>query len=202
MSTLRHRSSGRSESGPTSVCSGCTARSLSVCDSLAPNDLVHLDAIAERLVIAPGRVITREDDAAVSVFNIKSGAVRVYKLLPDGRRQITAFMFAGDIIGPVAGVSYEFSAEAVQDATVCRFLAGDYRALARNRPALGAALLERAMHDLAVAQSRMVLLGRKTGPERIASFLVEMLNRHPLHSRTPPRCGRRWRAKRSLIISA
>lgn len=163
-----------------SVCSSCGARAFSVCASLPGDDLVRLDAIAERIVLAAGDVMASEDELAASVFNITSGAVRIYKLLPDGRRQITGFLFAGDFIGLTAGATYAFSAEAIEDTTVCRFRASEYRALARERPSLEAALLSRAMHELTAAQDQMLLLGRKTARERVASFLVTMLSRDPL----------------------
>ena len=121
-----------------SVCSNCGARAFSVCASLPGDDLVRLDAIAERIVLAAGDVMAREDEPAASVFNITSGAVRIYKLLPDGRRQITGFLFAGDFVGLTAGQTYAFSAEAIEDTTVCRFRASEYRALARERPSLEA----------------------------------------------------------------
>ncbi|WP_404415911.1 helix-turn-helix domain-containing protein [Brevundimonas vesicularis] len=162
------------------VCSSCSARAFSVCASLPGDDLVRLDSIAERIVLAAGDVMAREDEPAASVLNITSGAVRIYKLLPDGRRQITGFLFAGDFVGLTAGETYAFSAEAIEETTVCRFRASEYRALARERPSLEAALLSRAMHELTAAQDQMLLLGRKTARERLASFLVTMLSRDPL----------------------
>ena len=180
MVELRSLSAACAERLQNSVCLGCGARAFSVCDSLLPEDLARLDAIAERMSLAAGDVLAREDDPAVSVFNITSGAVRVYKLLPDGRRQITGFLFAGDFIGLAAGASYAFSAEAIEDTTLCRFRAVEYRALARHRPSLEAALLDRAMHELAAAQAQMLLLGRKTARERLASFLLTMIERDPV----------------------
>ncbi len=163
-----------------SVCSSCGARAFSVCGSLSTDDLARLDAIAERMSLAAGDVLAREDDPAISVFNITSGTVRIYKLLADGRRQIIGFLFAGDFLGLAAGERYAVSAEAIEDTTLCRFRASEYRALARERPSLESALLERAMHELAVAQSQMMLLGRKTARERLASFLLDMLERDPV----------------------
>ena len=181
MVELRSLSAACAERRETADCLGCGARAFSVCDSLAPEDLARLDAIAERMSLAAGDVLTREDDPAVSVFNITSGSVRIYKLLPDGRRQITGFLFAGDFIGLAAGSAYGFSAEAIEDTTLCRFRAADYHALAREKPSLEAALLGRAMHELAAAQGQMLLLGRKTARERLASFLVTMVDRDPVH---------------------
>lgn len=163
-----------------SVCATCGARAFSVCSSLGVDDLAGLDAIAERVSLKSGEALIRQGEPAVHLFNITSGSVRVYKLLPDGRRQITGFLFAGDFVGLATGQDYAFSAEAIEDATLCRFKKSDYRALIRERPALETALLERATHELATAQNQMLLLGRKTAQERIASFLLDLPERDPI----------------------
>lgn len=139
-----------------------------------------LDAIAEPLSLQADAVLVREGDPANSVFNITSGSVRLYKLLSDGRRQIIGFLFAGDFIGLAAGDEHGFSAEAIESTTVCRFRKSDYQAAVRSNPALGAALLDRAMHELAAAQRQMLLLGRKTARERLASFLLDLPARDPM----------------------
>ena len=161
------------------ACDTCGARALSVCGSVDDADLGRLDAMAEHATFAAGNVLIREGDPAVHVFNITSGSVRVYKLLADGRRQITGFLFTGDFLGLATGDTYVFSAEAVEPATACRFRKTEYRALIRDCPTLETTLLERANHELAAAQNQMLLLGRKTALERIASFLLDLPSHDP-----------------------
>ncbi len=165
------------------ACAVCGARALSVCGSIGDADLGRLDALAEHLTLAAGEVLTREGDPAGHVFNITSGSIRVYKLLADGRRQITGFLFAGDFLGLATGDTYVFSAEAIEPATACRFRKSDYRALIRECPTLETGLLERANHELAAAQNQMLLLGRKTAQERIASFLIDLPTHDPSRQR-------------------
>jgi CRP/FNR family transcriptional regulator len=160
-------------------CDACRARPLSVCASIDDADLTRLDAMAEHLVLGAGDMLTRADDPARHVFNITSGSVRVYKLLPDGRRQITGFLFAGDFLGLATGDSYVFSAEAIEPVTACRFRKSDYRALIRETPALETALFDRATHELAAAQNQMLLLGRKTALERVSTFLLDLPTHDP-----------------------
>lgn len=155
-------------------CSTCKARAFSVCGSLGDSDLARLDALADHLTLRAGEVLIREGEAARNVYNITSGSVRVYKLLPDGRRQIIGFLFAGDFLGLSTAEAYVFSAEAIEPATVCRFNKAEYRALIQERPALESVLLDRATHELEAAQNQMLLLGRKTAQERIASFLLDL----------------------------
>lgn len=163
-------------------CAGCGARMLSVCGSIEEADLGSLDALADPVTLEAGAALIRQGDAAQHVFNITTGSVRVYKLLSDGRRQIIGFLFAGDLLGLATGETYVFSAEAIEPTTACRFRKNDYRALIRDTPALEAVLLERANHELAAAQNHMLLLGRKTAIERVATFLLDQ----PAHDPARP----------------
>lgn len=156
------------------ACDACRARPLSVCSSIDEGHLNRLDALAEHLSLSAGDALTRADDPARHVFNITSGSVRVYKLLSDGRRQITGFLFAGDFLGLATGDTYVFSAEAIEPVTACRFRKSDYRTLIRETPALETMLLARATHELVAAQNQMLLLGRKTALERVSTFLLEL----------------------------
>lgn len=161
------------------ACDSCRARALSVCGSLDDAGLERLDSLAEHVTLGAGDVLMRQGDAAGHVFNITSGSVRVFKLLGDGRRQIIGFLFAGDVLGLASAEAYLFSAEAVEPTTACRFRRSEYRALIRDLPTLETALLDRATHELAAAQNQMVLLGRKTALERVASFLLDLPAQDP-----------------------
>lgn len=161
------------------ACSTCGARALSVCGALGEADLRRLDQLAERMTLRADETLTREGDPARHLFNITSGSVRVFKLLPDGRRQIMGFLFAGDFLGLTAGDAFAFSAETIEPVTVCRFKRDAYRALVKDSPALESALLERSNHELAAAHNQMVVLGRKTAQERLATFLLELPSKDP-----------------------
>jgi CRP/FNR family transcriptional regulator len=173
---------GRRASGG---CADCPARPFSICASVSDEDLGRLDAMAETIALPAGRILFQEGDPARHVFNVVSGSVRIYKLLADGRRQVTGFLFAGDFIGLGAGDSYGVSAEAIEASSLCRFRMGDYRALMAERRELESALLERAGRELAAAQDRMTVLGRKRALERLASFLVALPASDPLRPGLP-----------------
>ena len=182
---LRSRPHGQLDRSDASDCERCGARALSVCGSVDDSDLVRLGALAEVVTLKTGAVLTREGDVAPYVFNITSGSLRVYKLLPDGRRQITGFLFAGDFLGLAIDEAYVFSAEAMEPSTVCRFRKGPFRALVDTSPPLEHILLHRTMHELAAAQSQMLLLGRKTAIERMASFLLDLPGHDPARPTAP-----------------
>lgn len=163
--------------GRIDPCSVCAARHLSVCSVLAEDGLRQLSAISDHQVFAPGEILVREGDPATNLFNITAGSVRVYKLLPDGRRQIVGFLFSGDFLGLATGDRYAFSAEALTAGSACRFQKKTYRKMLVEQPDLEAALLDRASHELQAAHNQMLLLGRKTAVERLASFLADLAAR-------------------------
>lgn len=154
------------------VCGTCTARRLSVCSVLRDEGLSRLGAASDHLDFQPGDVLVREGDPATQLFNVTAGHVRVHKLLSDGRRQIVGFLSAGDFLGLASGDRYAFSAEALTSGSACRFRKTVYRRLLGEMPELEHALLDRAAHELKAAHDQMLLLGRKTAMERLASFLV------------------------------
>jgi CRP/FNR family transcriptional regulator, nitrogen fixation regulation protein len=116
-----------------------------------------------------------EAEPADYVYRITSGAVRTFKLLSDGRRQIGAFHLPGDIFGLESGYFYRFTAEAicetqVQIAKQGRLFAGDSEASgfsSKEALTLIAGSLERV-------ENHVLLLGRQNAPERVAAFLIEM----------------------------
>ncbi|WP_269513704.1 helix-turn-helix domain-containing protein [Brevundimonas subvibrioides] len=166
-------------------CHICGARALSVCGAADDPDLQRLGDLAEVITLKSGAVLIREGEPAPHVFNITGGSLRVYKLLPDGRRQITGFVFAGDFLGLAIGETYVFSAEAMEASTVCRFRKGPFRVLVANSPPLEHMLLHRTSHELAAAQNQMLLLGRKTAIERMASFLLDLPGHDPTRPSAP-----------------
>ena len=158
-------------------CVTCEARSLAVCASLAQEGLRRLGQAAEIIQLQPGAALVREGDTASHVFTVTTGVARVYKLLADGRRQIVGFLYPGDMLGLPSRMHYGVNAEALEPMTACRFRRAEYRDLAGELPGLEAALLDRACDELRAAQDQMLLLGRKTALERLASFFLDISSR-------------------------
>ena len=120
----------------------------------------------------PGQAFMREGEPATHFFNVTGGTARLFKLLPDGRRQVVCFARAGHFLGLASEGSYTVTGEAVDAVRLCRLPRAGLHGLVDRFPALQRRLLETAANDLASAQEQMVLLGRKTARERLASFLV------------------------------
>lgn len=122
--------------------------------------------------------IFAEDEPAGYVYKVVSGVVRVSKLLPDGRRQISAFHLPGDMFGFEIDDVHRDSAEAVVPVKVIAFRwkgllgsgAGASTSLVRE-------ILARTLIGLRHTQDHLLLLGRKNALERLAAFLLEMVER-------------------------
>jgi CRP/FNR family transcriptional regulator len=160
-------------------------RPIAVCRSLAGPALDELDALTTRIRLPAGRGLFDEGDPAEALFTLTEGVVKLFKLLPDGRRQITGFLLPGDLLGLAFLRSYAYGAEAVTDSLLCRFPRERFMALLERHPALEKELLSRASSELAAAQEQMLLLGRKSARERVASFLLGLARRHPGAGATP-----------------
>ncbi len=141
-----------------------------------------------RVGAAPGgRITTRrfgrdqeifgEGDAVGDVYEVISGTVRSYKLLGDGRRQIDAFHLPGDLFGIEAGAEHRFSAEAVGDVTVRVFRWKGLGRLAFEDLDAAGRVMDAMARALGQARDHMLLLGRKCALEKVASFLLGLVDR-------------------------
>lgn len=158
-------------------CNTCPVRSMSVCSALEPDELQRLANILVSVKVEAGQTLFGEGDCADMLFNVTNGTMKLYKLLPDGRRQITGFLLPGDFLGLSINDTYAYSAESVTPATLCRFPRRRLEGLLEDYPKMQRRLFAMASSELAAAQDQMLLLGRKNAKERIASFLLMLSER-------------------------
>ena len=121
-----------------------------------------------------GAEIYGEAESADYIYQVVEGAVRSYKLLSDGRRQIGAFHLTGDIFGLENGAEHRFTAEAIVDTTVRLMKRCSLEHVAESDAMVALDLLNMTTSNLQHAEDHMLLLGRKTSLERVAAFLLEM----------------------------
>ncbi len=121
-----------------------------------------------------GTEVFGEKEPVRYVYQIQTGAVRSYKLLSDGRRQIGAFHLVGDVFGLENGPIHRFTVDAVVDTSVCLVERQTVEAMAEGDPLVARGLLNMTSSQLEHAEDHMLLLGRKNALERVAAFLVEM----------------------------
>jgi len=118
-----------------------------------------------------------EGEAFTHIYQVVSGVVRIAKLLPDGRRQISGFYLPGDIFGFEADEIHNFSAEAVVQAKLVAFRWQSLIATGTRSIGFFHELLNVAMKDLRHTQAQLLVVGRKSALERVAAFLLEMSER-------------------------
>jgi CRP/FNR family transcriptional regulator, nitrogen fixation regulation protein len=124
-----------------------------------------------------GAEVFGEAEPAEYIYQVTDGAVRSYKLLSDGRRQIGAFHLVGDIFGLENGGVHRFTAEAIVDTTVRLAKRVSLAHVAESDATVARDLLNMTATNLKHAEDHMLLLGRKTSLERVAAFLLEMDHR-------------------------
>lgn len=181
IASLRHPVSiNLTERPAASACDDCGARHMGLCDALSDDELVFLSRAAQRVTFQAGKLFMEEGEPAQYFYNMNAGTVRLFKALPDGRRQITGFATAGHFIGLASLETNMVSAEAIEPVQLCRFSRANLRAMFTEYPALERKLLDVAMHELVLSQQQMLLLGRKTALERIASFLIGWAQRQEI----------------------
>ena len=158
-------------------CQGCEVRDKAVCGVLDCARLEQFRNLGWTLKLGTGQTLFHEGDPATRVFTLTSGTLKLYKLLPDGRRQVTGFMHPGDFLGMSSDDEHAFSAEALEGAQLCWFPRNRFDDFVEENGSMERELYRMAAHELAAAQQQMVLLGRKTASERLASFLLLLAKR-------------------------
>jgi CRP/FNR family transcriptional regulator len=153
-------------------CHGCEVRSAAVCGVLDRDSLADLKGLGWEVQLAPGQPLFHEGDPATRVFTLTNGTLKLYTLLPDGRRQVTGFMHPGDFLGITVADEHAFSAEALEPSRLCWFPRTRFDDFTEEHGEMERELYRLAAHELAAAQQQMVLLGRKSAAERVASFLL------------------------------
>ena len=171
----------RQLSAAAGTCADCEIRRIGICGSLEPEELERMRRLVREVHYDAGQSIFSEGEPAENLFNVVSGAVRLIKFLPDGRRQITGFLFPGDFLGIALNATYAYSAEAIVGSKLCRMARRDMEAQMISIPNFEHRLLGEAAHELVAAQDQMLLLGRKTSVERLASFLLSLSQRARRH---------------------
>lgn len=154
------------------ACERCSVRHRAMCAAVDFEHLGALEQIVSHRSYAPGQAIFEESEPADYVYNIANGDVRLYKLLADGRRQITGFLRPGDFLGLVKQAEYAYGAEAIDSVELCCMRIVDLERLLRELPAVRDRLLDMSRDELAAAQEQMLLLGRKSAREKVLTFLL------------------------------
>jgi CRP/FNR family transcriptional regulator, nitrogen fixation regulation protein len=136
----------------------------------------QMDLMGAPMTFSRNAEIYGENEPANYVYIVVSGAVRTYKIFDDGRRQIGAFYFPGEIFGLELGAEHQFSAEAVDRCVILVVKRSILVGLADRDGDTARRLWSFTANELSRVQKHMLLL-TKSAEERVACFLLEMAGR-------------------------
>lgn len=159
------------------ACDTCVVRNRAICAALDSSEIEALNTIGRRRILEPGQSLIWEGEESLLVANVIEGLLKLSTGTEDGREQIVGVVYPSDFIGRPFGAKTPHSVTALTEAKVCVFSRSDFDAFARNHPRLEHKLLERTLAELDRTRKWMLLLGRKSAEERIATFLLEMSER-------------------------
>jgi len=158
-------------------CQQCVVRNRAICSSLSAPELEVLNKIGRRVPVHRGQTLMWEGDDSLLVANVIDGVLKLSTSTADGREQIVGVVYPSDFIGRPFGSTTQHSVTALCDAQVCLFTRSAFDDFARTHPELEHKLLQRTLTELDRARHWMLLLGRKSAGERVATFLLEMAQR-------------------------
>lgn len=178
---MEHLIAGRSAAQPRSAapgpCADCTVRDRAICAALSPEERQLLGGVGRIQTVERGQTLLWEGEDALLVANVIEGVLKLSTSTSDGREQIVGVVYPSDFIGRPFGERSQHSVTALTDARVCVFPRGAFDRFAHSHPHLEHRLLERALDELDRARRWMLLLGRKSATERVASFLLDLSHR-------------------------
>src|ERR1700674_2375202 len=136
-----------------------------------------IELMGARIPYARNKEIEGEGEPADYLYKVMSGAVRISKLLDDGRRQVTAFHLAGEIFGLELGKEHHFSAEAISESSILVVKRSTVLALAGRDGEVARQLWTLTADALQRVQDHMLVLGCMNAKERVANFLLQLAKR-------------------------
>lgn len=153
-------------------CQSCAIRHRAVCGEISREALSGLNAIAHDRNMRAGEIVISPLDDSPPLANIVSGIVKLTSGLADGRSQIVGLQFPSDFLGRPFKKRCTYVAEAVTDVSLCSYNHDAFEKVSRAHGDLKDVLLKHAFDELDAAREWMLLLGRKSAREKIASFLM------------------------------
>jgi CRP/FNR family transcriptional regulator len=153
------------------ACADCPIRHRAVCSLCEPGELAVLERIKSYRTYAPGEPIFWAGDDTHFVGTVVEGHATISKTLEDGRRQTLGLLLPSDFIGRPDRAAISFDVTAHSAVTLCCFRRKDFAQIVQRTPRIGRRLLEMSLDELDAAREWMLLLGRKTAREKVASLV-------------------------------
>jgi len=126
-----------------------------------------------------------EGDPTTHIFRVETGAIALYKILADGRRQVVGFAYPGDLIGLGAQGEHAMNAQAIKPTRLRCLPVAALRHSASHDPTLGFKLYEAVAMELAATRDLMLTTGQRSATERVAGFLLAFSRRNERNGKDP-----------------
>jgi len=136
-----------------------------------------MNRIARQKIVPAGQTVSSDAEEGTAFANIVSGVIKLSKTLADGRQQIVGLQFAPDFLGRTFAAANPHTAEAATNVELCVFPKNDFEAVLAKYPGLEHRLFKDTLDELDAAREWMLLLGRKTAQEKVATFLLLLAQR-------------------------
>ena len=162
------------------ACQDCSLYRLCLPLGLHNNDLTKLDQIISRSqAYKRGQALFAEENSFKSLYVVRSGSFKTTISTSNGREQVTGFYFPGEFIGldAIHHESYQSTAKALESSSVCELPYDSLQEIGKEMPQLQIQLLTRLSKELAGDKSLMLLLGKKTSKEKLATHLLSLSKR-------------------------
>ena len=170
-------------------CRDCPIRSRAICALCDADELAELERIKCYRTYAPGETIAWSGERMALVGSVVEGVATISSTLADGRRQMVGLLLPSDFIGRPGRARSGYDVVAATQVTFCMFQRPEFERMIRRSPHMERRLLEMTLDELDAAREWMLLLGRKTAREKIASLLAIMARRDAALNDTAPRDG-------------
>ena len=158
-------------------CADCGIRHRAVCARCDETELARLEEVKFYRSYEAGQKIVWAGDDLSFVASVVSGIATMAQTLEDGRVQMVGLLLPSDFIGRPGRTSTPYDITAASDVTLCCFRRAPFERLLADMPHVAGRLLEMKLDELDAAREWMMVLGRKTARERIASLLVSVARR-------------------------
>lgn len=161
-------------------CKDCGVYNLCLPMGLNQSDTSLLDSIVKRKqVFKRGEVLYRVGQSFEYIYAIRSGSVKSYVFTDDGRVQITGFHIAGELVGlnDIDSPAYSCEARALESTSVCEVSIDRFQDLVEKMPSIQYQMLRIMGGEIRHNQELMLLLGKKSAEERVATYLLSLSRR-------------------------
>ncbi len=158
-------------------CSECPIRHRAVCARCEPDELAQLEQAKYYRSFDAGQSIVWSGDKMDFVASVVTGVATLSQTMEDGRTQMVGLLLPSDFIGRPGREIAPYDVTAVSPVTVCCFRRRPFEDLMMSTPHISQRLLEMALDELDAAREWMLLLGRKTAREKIASLIAIIARR-------------------------